>query len=543
MILYFADRSMTIIGQASTKLPKGLLVSDDEKKEDVNSGVKTFEADIEYNNRTKAELMTAPGNYLLRSSGDEAEFYTIIDSELDSEAEMVSIYAEDAGLDLINSIVGPYSAPRAMTIAEYTAIYNVDTGFEIGVNEVSNYTRQLEFEGEVTGTERLRSLATAFDAEISFSFKIDRLHVLHKYINFWKKRGKATGATLRVGKHISKLRITRSVANLATGLYVTGGTPEGSNDPITLQGYSYDDGDIYVSGNRLLCRSAIAKWSRYLSPDEQGTGQGHIIKRWSYDTTSQSELCARAVTQLQKAKDPEVNYEAEVIELPKGVQVGDTVRIADTEGSLFLEARILEMKTMECRGKREITLGNYLIKPSGLSEQLADLQRRVESISGGLTLYTWIAYADDAYGTGISLDPAEKPYVGMAANRILETPDISDPSIFTWQQTSGTAGKPGEDATLLKIDSSRGVLFKNNVFSTVLTVTIYKGPLAITDAATMKAQYGAGSYLQWSWRKSEDADWSVMSVSDSHISQDGFMLTITPADVDEKIVFKCDLIV
>lgn len=543
MILYFADRSMTIIGQASTKLPKGLLVSDDEKKEDVNSGVKTFEADIEYNNRKKAELMTAPGNYLLRSSGDEAEFYTIIDSELDSEAEMVSIYAEDAGLDLINSIVGPYSAPRAMTIAEYTAIYNVDTGFEIGVNEVSNYTRQLEFEGEVTGTERLRSLATAFDAEISFSFKIDRLHVLHKYINFWKKRGKDTGATLRVGKHISKLRITRSVANLATGLYVTGGTPEGSNDPITLQGYSYDDGDIYVSGNRLLCRSAIAKWSRYLSPDEQGTGQGHIIKRWSYDTTSQSELCARAVTQLQKAKDPEVNYEAEVIELPKGVQVGDTVRIADTEGSLFLEARILEMKTMECRGKREITLGNYLIKPSGLSEQLADLQRRVESISGGLTLYTWIAYADDAYGTGISLDPAEKPYVGMAANRILETPDISDPSIFTWQQTSGTAGKPGEDATLLKIDSSRGVLFKNNVFSTVLTVTIYKGPLAITDAATMKAQYGAGSYLQWSWRKSEDADWSVMSVSDSHISQDGFMLTITPADVDEKIVFKCDLIV
>ena len=543
MILYFADRSMTIIGQASTKLPKGLLVSDDEKKEDINSGAKTFEADIEYNNREKAEQMTAPGNYLLRSSGDEAEFYTIIDSELDSEAEMVSIYAEDAGLDLINSIVGPYSAPRAMTIAEYTAIYNVDTGFEVGVNEVSTYTRQLEFEGEVTATERLRSLATAFDAEISFSFKIDRLHVLHKYINFWKKRGKATGATLRVGKHISKLRIKRSVANLATGLYVTGGTPDGSNEPITLQGYSYDDGDIYVSGNRLLCRSAIAKWSRYLSPDEQGTGQGHIIKRWSYDTTSQSELCARAVTQLQKVKDPEVNYEAEVIELPKGVQVGDTVRIADTAGSLFLEARILEMKTMECRGKREITLGNYLIKPSGLSEQLADLQRRVESISGGLTLYTWIAYADDAYGTGISLDPAEKPYVGMAANRILETPDISDPSIYTWQQTSGTAGKPGEDATLLKIDSSRGVLFKNNVFSTVLTVTIYKGPLAITDSATMKAQYGAGSYLQWSWRKSEDADWSVMSVSDSHISQDGFMLTITPADVDEKIVFKCDLIV
>ena len=381
MILYFADRSMTIIGQASTNLPEGLLISDDVKKEDVDSGVKTFEADIDYDNRKKAEPMAAPGNYILRSSGDEAEFYTIIDSKLDSEMGTINIYAEDAGLDLINSIVGPYSAPRAMTIAEYTNIYNVDTGFEIGVNEVSTYTRQLEFEGEVTATERLQSLAAAFGAEISFSFKIDKLHVLHKYINYWKKRGKATGETLRVGEHISKLTITRSVANLATGLYVTGGTPEGSSDPITLQGYNYDDGDIYVSGNRLLCRSALTRWSRYLSPDETGTGQGHIIKRWSYDTTSQSELCARAVTQLQKVKDPEVNYEAEVIELPKGVRVGDTVRIVDEEGGLFLEARILEMKTMECRGDREITLGEYLIKPSGISEAMSDLRKRVAEIS------------------------------------------------------------------------------------------------------------------------------------------------------------------
>ena len=542
MILYFANRSMKIIGQASTKLPMGLLISDDTKVEDVDAGVKTFEAEIVYSNRKRAEAMAAPGNYLLRSSGDEAEFYTIIDSELDSEERTVHIYAEDAGLDLINTIVGPYEAPRAMTIAEYTAIYNVDTGFEIGINEVSTYSRELEFEGEVTATERLRSLATAFDAEISFSFRIDKLRVVHKYINYWKKRGKATGETLRVGKHISKIRIIRSVANLATGLYVTGGTPEGSNDPITLQGYSYDDGDIYVSGNRLLCRSAIAKWSRYLSPDETGTGQGHIIKRWSYDTTSQSELCARAVTQLKKIKDPEVNYEAEVVELPAGVQVGDTVRVADSEGNLFFDARILEMKTMECKGKREITLGDYLIKASGLSDQMADLQKRVQDLSKTRTLYTWIAYADDDQGTGISLDPTGKTYTGTAPNRLVETPDITDANVFTWQRTTGATGAAGEDATVLRIDSSRGVLFKNNYFSTTLTVTVHKGPLVITNATALHAEYGASAYLQWYWRKFEDEDWSVMLVSDSHITQDGFCLTITPDDVDEKIVFKCDLI-
>lgn len=541
MILYFADRAMRIIGQASTMLPKGLLISDDFKAEDVDSGVKSFECDFVYKNRAKAEKMAEPGSYLLRSSDDEAEFYTIIDSELDTGKSTIKIYAEDAGMDLLNEIVSAYSASGAMTIAQYTSIFTADSGFEIGVNEVSTYTRRLSWEGESTVTERLLSLATQFDAELSFSFAIDKLKVTHKYINFWAKRGKDAGAVLRVGKHISGMRITKSVANIATALYVIGGTPTGANEPITLQGYSYDDGDIYVSGKYLMSRSALAKWSRYVNPDEQGTGLGHIVKRYSYDTTSQTELCSHAVTQLKKISEMEVNYEADVVDLPEGVKVGDTVRVVDEKGKLFLEARILKMETSVTRDERKITLGNYIIKSSGISEQMAELQRRVESISSGLTLYTWIAYADDEYGTGISLDPAEKPYVGMAANRLTETPDLTDPTVYTWQQTSGTAGKAGEDATLLKIDSSKGVLFKSNNFSTELTVTVYKGPITITNITALRSQFGSGAFLQWYWRKIDDNDWSVMSVSDSHISNDGFTLTITPADVDEKIVFKCDL--
>ena len=100
----------------------------------------------------------------------------------------------------------------------------------------------------------------------------------------------------------------------------------------------------------------------------------------------------------------------------------------------------------------------------------------------------------------------------------------------------------GEDATVLRIDSSRGVLFKNNYFSTVLTVTIQKGALTITTAAAMRAEYGASAYLQWYWRKFDDENWKVMLITDSHITDDGFTLTVTPDDVDEKIVFKCDLI-
>ena len=120
---------------------------------------------------------------------------------------------------------------------------------------------------------------------------------------------------------------------------------------------------------------------------------------------------------------------------------------------------------------------------------------------------------------------------------------VKDDYVYLGARSSirGAAGAAGADAVTLRIDSSRGVLFKNNVFSTVLTVTIQKGDQNITDSAAMQSVFGSGAYLQWYWRKFDDDDWGIMSVSDSHISDGGFTLTVTPDDVDEKIVFKCDL--
>ena len=109
------------------------------------------------------------------------------------------------------------------------------------------------------------------------------------------------------------------------------------------------------------------------------------------------------------------------------------------------------------------------------------------------------------------------------------------------QGAQGAQGEAGEDATTLKIDSSRGVLFKSNNFSTVLTVTLYKGGRTITNATDMINEYGSLAHLQWYWRKYNDNNWSSMMSTDSHISNNGFTLTVTPDDVDEKIVFKCEL--
>lgn len=166
---------------------------------------------------------------------------------------------------------------------------------------------------------------------------------------------------------------------------------------------------------------------------------------------------------------------------------------------------------------------------------------------GGEDAYI-IFYDSDDDGAADSIRiGGSKVYIGggKKLSDVLTSLDIS-----TQQTESGAeidiAGKKvqlsnGEDAVTLRIDSSHGVLFKSNVFSTVLTVTIQKGTQNITDAAAMKAVFGAGAYLQWYWRKFDDDDWGVMSVADGHITDDGFTLTVTPDDVDEKIVFKCDL--
>lgn len=271
MILYFADRQLQILGKASSNLRKGVNIVSDNKVEDVETGVASFEATFSYvkSNRKQVEAWVRSGNYILRKSGAENEFYTIIESECDTQKQEVYVYAEDAGLDLLNEVVGAYEADKAYPIEYYVNKFSYDSGFVIGVNEIKDLSRKLKWEGEATATERLASVATQFDnAEISYSFEIKRLKVTKKIINIHRKRGVDTGAQLRKGKEVEQIVVKQSIAELATALLVTGGTPENSEAPITLKGYEYDDGDFYVSGDKLCSRKALEKWSRYVWKDE-----------------------------------------------------------------------------------------------------------------------------------------------------------------------------------------------------------------------------------------------------------------------------------
>ena len=62
----------------------------------------------------------------------------------------------------------------------------------------------------------------------------------------------------------------------------------------------------------------------------------------------------------------------------------------------------------------------------------------------GQSLYTWLKYADDANGNGMSETPDGKKYIGLAYNKTIST-ESSNPSDYTWSLIQGATGVKGAD--------------------------------------------------------------------------------------------------
>ena len=100
-----------------------------------------------------------------------------------------------------------------------------------------------------------------------------------------------------------------------------------------------------------------------------------------------------------------------------------------------------------------------------------------------------------------------------------------------------------EITTLLRIESSRGTVFKNDHVETVLSVVIYHGKKRITNATELSETFGSGAYLQWKWQRLDDDSFGIIASADPRFGNDGFTFTLKPEDVDTKVTFMCELIV
>lgn len=453
MDFYFTDRKFNFLGIASTSSEAPISIYNDKDELSISAAARTIEGTLIFSDkeRDKVKAMANYGNYILyKDENGQSIFMTIMEIEHDPKEGEHFIRAEDAGMDLINGLVDAYNAPKAMTFAEYFKLFAGDTGFEIGINEISNLSRTLKWESESqTILARLLSLATQFDnAEISFSFEITGMQVVKRFVDVRKKRGADNRVTLYMDKDINNIVTKANIYDLCTAIVATGGTPEGKNEPINLKGYNYKDPNGRFVLNRttgvMLDMESVKIWSRLLSNNNQNPNAGHIQRVKTYETTDQKTLCDNVIRELEKASQPAINYETDIANLPDNVKIGDTIYLVDENEKLFLSARVLELTRCYSTNEYKATLGDYLIQDGGISQSLKELADQLKQA----TTYVWIRYADDEEGNGISALPAGKTYI--AIKQVLGVPTASDdPADYRglWVKFvgEGVPGPPGEN--------------------------------------------------------------------------------------------------
>lgn len=192
-----------------------------------------------------------------------------------------------------------------------------------------------------------------------------------------------------------------------------------------------------------------------------------------------------------------------------------------------------------------------------LKDQVTKIKEYIEYMREQLQWYSSVT--DKAEGGfvqsvttyyGVSSSPTTPP-----SSWSTECPQIEDGE-YLWEYTkvkrSGitTRSEPvcittqfeaGEDAAIVYIHSSNGTIFRADNTGTVLTVTVYYGSDAIRTLANLQTAFGSNAHLDWYERAYGSATDTPISPSDSRISDNGFTLTLTAADVDDRATYSCRL--
>ena len=459
---YFTDRKYNQLGIASTdELASSSVIAIDDiggqegDYQSVDGGYRSYSATLHFSPDQSAQVkeMAKVGNFVLfKGRAGESVWTTILSSEHDPLAGTNTFVAEDASIDLINGTVGAYAASSAMTIAQYIELFAGNSGFVVGYNEIPDLTRTLKWDSDDSSIlTRILSVAKQFGVELSFRFEVRGLSVIGKYIDIRKHIGGNKDIYLRVDTDLNKIVTTSDIADLCTAIAGTGGTPEGSNDPITLKGYRWTDPNgRYVLGGDGVLRDPVAlrTWSRLLSNSNPDPKDAHITRNKTYEATTQATLLQSVLSDLEKFNHPAVNYEVDIAKLPDTVNIGDTVYLVDEDEQLFLSARVLELTYSYSNESGTATLGDYLIQASQVDPAYRELADQIKNMPKVVQYYPWIRYADDDKGTNMSAFPANKKYMAFRYSNKSSVPS-DNPADYAgkWALIQGKDGADGVPGT------------------------------------------------------------------------------------------------
>ena len=131
--------------------------------------------------------------------------------------QIIKCYCENLSLELLLEYQEAYKAPKAMSFEEYLKTWGTlgVSRLEIGINEIADQRKTLQWEGQETSLARLISLARNFDAEIEFETHLKSNSQLDRFvINVYKEHSETNqgigrrrnDVILKYGKNIKSIK-------------------------------------------------------------------------------------------------------------------------------------------------------------------------------------------------------------------------------------------------------------------------------------------------------------------------------------------------
>lgn len=315
----------------------------------------------------------------------DMNYREMIVQEIEKSNGTAVFYAENAVMKLSNENALPFPKPAsAETINYYLAnCVTQGTDIKIGINEVSDVRKQLEY----TGTSdkkmaRLVDILNAFDAEAELLPEMRGYGVLEvagHVLNIYKKKGgEVLSSQLIDGVNITSVLTNRSIKELRTCIDLKGAALEGGSDQyVNIINIEYDDGEYFTpkGASMVYSRKAMDKW---LPVNEYDKG---LLMSWSYDTEDANELLQRGINELKKYDDVQISFEIKGL---IGGAVGNYITVSTKMlgGEMLVSARIVQKEIcLEDRSRDKNTAGDFIQQENEIDETVKKLMDELKEIN------------------------------------------------------------------------------------------------------------------------------------------------------------------
>lgn len=400
MLLTIHDAHLKKVAFIDNEKQGTLSFYDDTWTRNLQTGSSTYEFSISKKTLVSDTVLNRTYSYLNErafvSFEYKGETFLFNVMTVEEDEKKIKCYCENLNLELINEYSNPFKADRAMSFVEYCNAMDLlnMTKLSIGINEISDYKRTLEWEGQDTKLARLISLANKFDAEIDFktylnddsTIKQFLVNVYHENdgINYHGVGRDRKDITLVYGKNLKSIKRKVDKTNIFNMIVPTAQSEENSDQKLTIGSLpnwelKNDKGivEFYKRGDAIYAPISAQLYPSTFTSETQS--DQWIRRDMNFNVKSIQQLETEGLKQLKASAYPELTYEFDGY---IDADIGDTVELSDDgfANTLLIEARIFEQKlSFSTKKNWKTTLGNFRALQSKLSNDIqSELERLVE---------------------------------------------------------------------------------------------------------------------------------------------------------------------